>query len=350
MTISVDSPSRVQVTAFGRLHFGLVNLSASGGRANGGAGIMVRQSSIRVTLEMFGRPAQASDVLGPELHLLAERLGVPAAVRATVDAGPLMKWHYGMGYHTQLRLSLATALAVLNEVKISPRQLTEVVMRGGTSGIGVHGFWQGGVLFDGGRRRMRDYETLKPSSSITTPASSPLLFARKSFPFTMVVVQAKGWALIHGEQERELFARLTPLPLAEANQTARLVFQDLMSSVAAADFDAFCCAMDEVQTCGFKQRELRFRGRSAVAVARTLADAGLRGVGMSSWGPTWFGFAKNRDAAARALSMLGSCDLLESACIAEVAPSAQVQIDGWPAIGASAAIGNDPESLLAGDA
>lgn len=308
---------------------------------------MVRQSRIQVELQKCGHAVSASDALGSEIRFLAERLGVPINVRATVIADPMMKWHYGVGYHTQLRLSLATALAMLYHLRVGPRYLTDVALRGGTSGIGIHGFWHGGVLFDGGRRRTGS-EVLSPSSAVTAPASTPLLFSRPTLPFAMVVAQAKGWNLVYGEQERALFAGLTPIPEAEASHCARLVYQDLMSSVAEADFDAFCEAVDDIQACGFKSRELRFRGDAAMSVATALRGVGLRGVGMSSWGPTWFGFAENRDSAMQAIAKLRGCELLESVCFGEAAPSAQVQLDDQPAVAALSAVASDLEANFGG--
>lgn len=330
MAARIRTASRVRVRAFGRIHFGLANLSLSGGRVNGGAGIMVQPSCIQVTVERGGELAVYPEAYRSEVALLAAKLGVSAEFTVKIECDATMKWHYGMGYHTQLCLALATALAVVGNTKIEPSRLGQIVSRGGTSGIGIHGFWRGGVLVDGGRRRPVEPQTHRPSAAIASPEPTPLLLARSALPFGIVIAHAKGWPPVYGERERQLFSEFTPLAPEDANHAARLIFQDFASSVATADFGAFAESLEEIQTCGFKRLERRYRGELANSVTGAMTKSGLRGVGMSSWGPAWFGFARDREAASLAVGELQRCDLLERVWLADLAPSAQVQIDDGP--------------------
>jgi beta-ribofuranosylaminobenzene 5'-phosphate synthase len=330
MTPRSGVQSRVLVKAFARLHFSLVNLSTSGHRVNGGAGAMIDppffEVEITPSLNLEVEPAtffaEASDII--------LRLKARSQMRLRVTCHSHMKWHYGLGFHTQMRLAIATAIALSQGITIDPDALASQLARGGTSGIGALGFWHGGLLFDGGRERTEVSESLLPSAAISKPKSSPLLHWRRSLPFIPVVAQARNWDLVYGAAERSLFERLTPIPPSEANECARIVFQDMQSAVVAADFDTFCASIIELGKTGFKRRERQFRGVEAIEIDRILTSAGLRGVGMSSWGPTWFGFTTEPMAAQRAVATLLNSGRFEGAWVASFAPGAQVNFGNGP--------------------
>lgn len=325
-------PTRVSVKAFARLHFGLANLSALGGRVNGGAGLMIQPSNVEVVVQRDADVTVTPSDFQRDVEFVVRALGTSMPGRVSVHLGSSMRWHYGMGLHTQLLLALATALSIYHGIPADPSTLGQRVLRGGTSGIGVHGFWNGGVLVDGGRRRLSGLESIQPSSSIVAPQQTPLVFRVDSLPFKTVVVHARNWPLVFGKLEERLFSDLTPIPPNDANRVARLIFQDLASATATGDFSAFCEALEEIQTCGFKQREIAYRGASAQSVAMTMRKAGLNGVGMSSWGPTWYGFASDHETALTAIRELSSSAQFEAVWLADVAPCAQVRVDDGPVV------------------
>ena len=328
------NPESTRVRAHGRLHFALVNLSPTGARINGGAGAMISPPAIQVCINQSAQLLVTPDNWTAEVLLVRQRLGIgsPANVMITLDQR--MRWHVGLGFHTQLRLAIAAAFSFAFSLKIDPLDLPRVLSRGGTSGIGALGFWHGGIVFDGGKQRSSSRVAFEPSSVSACSDLAPLLFHRASLPFYPVVALGRGWDLVYGDVERRLFAELTPIPTHEAAECARTVYMDLQSAVAMADYDAFCEAISGLSLIGFKRREIAYRGDNAAQLLQLMTRSGLRGCGMSSWGPTCFGFARERAMASQAANLLRKSPSVEEAWVCEFAPGSTVSLDGGPELSA----------------
>lgn len=261
-----------------------------------------------------------------EVTLIKSRLGIDLPVHVHVTIDPKLRWHVGLGFHTQIRLAIAAALAFAFAVPIEPLSLASVLSRGGTSGIGALGFWYGGLLFDGGKKRLSNDQLFVPSSSASPSEPTPLVFHRANLPFFPVVAVGRNWDLISGEVERRLFAEFTPIPADEASECARVVYMDLQAAVATSDFEAFCASIQCLSTVGFKKCEIAYRGHLATALMERMTRAGLQGVGMSSWGPACFGFTQDSEMAATAVAALLRDPAVEDAWVGNFAPGAQVQL------------------------
>ena len=61
--------------------------------------------------------------------------------------------HSGLGSGTQLSLAVGKLLADFNSQKMDASQIASIVGRGGTSGIGVASFENGGFIMDGGHHQ-----------------------------------------------------------------------------------------------------------------------------------------------------------------------------------------------------
>jgi beta-ribofuranosylaminobenzene 5'-phosphate synthase len=316
--------NKLIVRAFARIHFCLVNLSSHGQRINGGAGMMVSPFAIEVEIAESDQLVVEPESLLNEVLFVCSRLSAKQQFRISVNLRGNMKWHYGMGLHTQLRLSIGLAISLLQSIPIQHSSFSQKLSRGGTSGVGSLGFWHGGVIFDGGHERELEEEFL-PSSAIADPKLAPLVYSRRSMTFVPVIAQARGWNLVYGKLENELFSLLTPIPSEEANECAKIVYENLQSAVIDSNFDSFCESIESIQTVGFKQREINFRQENAKHFQQLMRASGLHGIGMSSWGPTWYGFANTIDNAAHAVRFLLKNSAVESAWIADFAPGAQIE-------------------------
>ncbi|WP_369510459.1 GHMP family kinase ATP-binding protein, partial [Escherichia coli] len=84
--------------------------------------------------------------------------------------------HVGMGSGTGIRLACIEALLALNEVSLPQEELVRLSERGGTSGIGIKTYFDGGLVLDLGVRN--DNAGYAPSGLIrpkALPASLPRL-------------------------------------------------------------------------------------------------------------------------------------------------------------------------------
>jgi beta-RFAP synthase len=289
----------VRVVAPCRLHFGLLHVPVPGlthwpdgtpVRRFGGVGLMIEPPAVTVSLavgEPFSAEGSLSDRARAGLVLLHQKLGNRRMVcgRHVADGPPE---HVGLGVGTAL--SLAVARAAAGPLPVA--ELARLARRGRRSGIGVHGFDRGGILFDGGKG-VDDF--------------LPTLYRRLPFPgdWRVVLLRPKvgdGW---HGDREQAAFDR--PRDPARARATTdRLIaiaFDELAPAVADNDFPTFADAAHRYNRLAGEpfaaDQGGPFAGPEITGLIETLRSWGVAGVGQSSWGPTVFAFAEDEGDAHR---------------------------------------------------
>jgi beta-RFAP synthase len=198
--------------------------------------------------------------------------------------------HVGLGVGTQLGMAVAKALAVSMKRDYEAADLARLVGRGLRSGIGVHGFEQGGFLVDGGKGPTDDL--------------APLL-CRVPFPeaWRVVLILRPGSDSVSGAREQEAFSRLvqTRPSVAITDALCRLVMLGMLPAIQETDFQAFGEALFDFNVrVGelFSTAQAGTYSSSFTAEAvQTLRGLGVRGVGQSSWGPTVFAVVENEETA-----------------------------------------------------
>lgn len=305
------SKSGVRVETGSRLHWGLWAWGDVPHRAFGGIGMMIDSPSLRLSV----RPAEHGVAVGPGAEralqtavetgrMLLERLSAEAAVDAAlarraaagswaveVESGPAP--HVGLGSGTQT--TLAAWSAVWTILVGRPPTVAELLHgaaeagRGKRSSIGMHGFCQGGLLAEAGRRN--------------SDRGSPLLVRLEPPPdWRVVLVRPKVGRGLSGSAEREAFARLPPLSRAATDRLCGLAFLDLIPAFQEGDFTAAAEALGEYgRTVGDAFAPCQ-AGTYATAPCAAWADRlrrrGWLGTAQSSWGPTLSVLAPSAEAAA----------------------------------------------------
>jgi beta-ribofuranosylaminobenzene 5'-phosphate synthase len=298
-----------------RLAFGLIDLNGEIGRVEGGLGLALEDPCV----ELRARRAEGVTIGGSAnisggtrrkfesmCQVFRERYGtqgVDLRIEQTIPD------HAGLGSGTQLSLALGQAMNVLYELKLGLHELERIAQRGGTSGIGCAAFETGGFLADGGHRfrRTGGKTAFAPSAASTEFAAPPILFHR-NLPASWKVVLAipATGRKVHGDEELELFQTLCPVPSAEAAQAARLALLKVLPAVMEEDLEGFGEGLEAMQRLGWKRIQI---SRQSESVRDTLAEMrrlGLQAVGMTSWGPTLFGFTEADDA--EVLSIVNALD------------------------------------------
>jgi beta-RFAP synthase len=294
----------IRVSAPSRLHFGPFSLPAGEGplapwpdlegdsilpaRAFGGVGLMVERPAVTVAAE----PAKAWTATGPfgERVLaygrqVCQALRIDQAFRLAVEGAPPA--HVGLGTGTQLALATARAVVLAaGQPEPGAADLARHVGRGRRSALGAHGFAHGGFLVEAGKR---SDEALAP------------LVARAAFPpdWHVLLIIPPGLQGDHGPREADAFRHLagTPADLGRTEALCRLTLLGMLPALAERDLDAFGEALyDFNRRAGelFRpwQGGLYAHPRVAALVNRLRSEAGLRGVGQSSWGPAVFAVAE----------------------------------------------------------
>ncbi|MFO1265612.1 MAG: beta-ribofuranosylaminobenzene 5'-phosphate synthase family protein [Steroidobacteraceae bacterium] len=301
-----------------RLAFGLIDLNGEIGRVEGGLGLAIDDPCVQLRARRaegvsFGGPVSLSAGTRRKFEAMCQVFrekhgtqGIELTLEQTIPD------HSGLGSGTQLALAFGWAFNLLYDLKLGLHEVERIAQRGGTSGIGCAAFETGGFLCDGGHRYQRagGKTVFAPSGASTEFAAPPILFHRNLPPSWKVLLAIpKEGRQVHGDEERELFLKLTPIPSEEAAQSARLALLKVLPAVMEDDLEGFGEGLEAMQRLGWKKIQI---SRQNAAVHATLAEMrrlGLKAVGMSSWGPTLFGFSDAGDEefnkVARALEHFG---------------------------------------------
>jgi beta-RFAP synthase len=290
----------IRVRAPSRLHFGLFSLDVPDGtpaawpdrdgqptlpaRAFGGAGLMLEQPGVSVTVEPASEWSAAGS-LAMRALAIAQKAGASVQLncplRVVVENSP--PEHVGLGTGTQLGLAVARGVAVVaDRGDLDATALAHAVDRGQRSGIGIHGFAHGGFLVEGGKR---------------SPGATAPLVARLPFPseWKVLLVIPRDVQGAHGERELAAFrdlGRCKP-DLRRTDALCRLVVLGMLPALAERDLDAFGAALYDFNRRAGEmfqpwQGGIYAHPRIAHLVQLVRSTGRARGVGQSSWGPALF--------------------------------------------------------------
>ena len=156
--------------------------------------------------------------------------------------------------------------------------------RGGTSGIGIHTFFAGGVICDGGHPSHRGGQLL-PSSAGSKPLLAPPILSWMDFPQQWKVVLVLGEdRSLSGAEEAEFFRHNAPIERQDALETIAIIHHGILPAFATADRLALAQALSDLHSRGFKLRELLRCDPTTQGCYRHLSALGCA-VGLSSMGP-----------------------------------------------------------------
>lgn len=303
-----------------RLHFGLIDLSGITRSVDGGIGLMVSDPSFEVHVsrsrslliegsEVYkGRCIRVIEKLAPLVHHTGYKISIVSDMPA----------HCGFGSGTQSMLAVATAICHLEgQIHLSPNDLAWILGRGGTSGIGCHGFRLGGFLVEAGHKWPEEKSHFGPSS-VFSKLGPPPLVARYDFPtWGIIIALPFGINRVSGETEVALFDQLAPISQHEVGEISRIILFELLPAVIDSDIEQFHLAMSALRQLGFKKREIEVAGESMQRIIQLLEDNEILGVSMSSWGPAVFGFTETLEKASRIASVLDESPLIAKTIVTQ---------------------------------
>ena len=291
----IKTPSRVHMTlidmngGFGRLD-GSVGLALS----DGGIRLRAKKSDIVAVTERFDPESECLQVRNPSFaeqisniaaSLLPENEGIEIEFLSSVRP------HIGLGSGTQISLSVAAAVNDLYSLGKSVRELAQITHRGGTSGIGVLAFENGGFIVDCGHKSA-DKNGFLPSSKSTAPPADLML--RVDFPDWDVVVAIPPTHGISGNDEKDFFQNVCPVPVEDVREISHIVLMQMIPSVIEQNIEGLGCAVNRLQRLGFKKHEVDIQPDAVKKTAELMIQSGLYGAGISSFGPAVYGFSENR--------------------------------------------------------
>jgi beta-ribofuranosylaminobenzene 5'-phosphate synthase len=276
----------IRVTSPSRIHISLLDMNGSLGRVDGGVGLALRTPSTVVEVRKGeGYPGELDYLI----KMLPFRKGFSVSVKRRIPA------HVGLGSETQLRLSVAAALHEFFGRKWNIEKLARMVHRGGTSGIGVGAFRNGGFILDGGHYFGCGQEKDSFLPSRASKAMPAPIIASLPFPnWDIVLAIPDAGKGLSGESEKAFFEMHCPIPEREVEKISRIVLAQMLPAVVLHDIRMFGTGIDAVKRLGFKSREIEIQPDVVHNLIHDFEKVGY-GVSVSSFGPTVFAFSDNRE-------------------------------------------------------
>ena len=276
----------IKVVSPSRLHLTLIDLNAELGRIDGGAGITLESPG----MELLAAEADNVEIVGDSLlagkmRKAADAL-LPAGKGIKLQINDSLPDHVGLGSGTQAALSAAAAINKIYGLGKSVRELAIAIGRGGTSGIGVAAFENGGIILDGGHK-FKDKCAFSPSAASHVPPG-PVLF-RRDFPDWPIVLAIPNTKGAHDAEEVDIFKKYCPIPLAEVQGICHVILMQMLPALVEEDLESFGRAINHFQLVGFKRREVELQPRPVLDIMEYMRDNGAGGSGISSFGPVVYG-------------------------------------------------------------
>lgn len=222
------------------------------------------------------------------LEHIRRQVNLPNA--ATVEITGDFLTHCGMGSGTAIRLACIESLLELNRRVMGRDELVRLSGRGGTSGVGISTYFNGGFVFDLGVSGNVSDQFLP--SSVGIAKAFPLQLHRQNLPdWPLGLCIPRKCAPKTQEQEVEFFRRVTPLPHSKSFEAAYVAVFQVLASLMEQDYPSFCQAISEMQETEWKRLERAEHAPYIYQTENALRELAVDCVGMSSLGPLLYFFA-----------------------------------------------------------
>ncbi len=295
---------KVTVTTTARLHMGFIDLNGSQGRLFGSLGLALDAPKTQLTIfksEKTVIDAKNYDYVAKIVESIKNQLKI--SVNFSVIMHENIPEHAGLGSGTQLALAISASVNALFDLNFTIAQLAGITSRGSRSGIGIGTFEQGGLVLDGGKSIQQQYYLQGGNSQRNnlqvSNFKSPPIIARHDFPphWPILLIMDDDDQGVFGDAELQAFEALSQADLATAQALSHRVLMQALPAVVEHDYAQFCQAIDALQLATGRYFSAaqggHYKSAAVASVLSYLKNAGLVGVGQSSWGPTGFAVFEN---------------------------------------------------------
>ncbi|AFV97821.1 MULTISPECIES: beta-ribofuranosylaminobenzene 5'-phosphate synthase family protein [unclassified Sulfuricurvum] len=308
----------VQIKINSRIHTTLISLHSNGYRQNGGFGFAIEEPSLNIRGENF----QSFEIIDHRVRgfSMDEKQRLLNVLEQTADQKNFVQKciieisgdvasHMGFGTGTAIRLASLELLYLINGSEYTEQEIINASGRGGTSGIGIHTYFNGGYVFDIGRGDQG--ENFLPSCATEKHPSSPLALLHEPMPDWEIGLCIPKYIMSKNEvEEKAFFSQTCPIEPSESYETLYHVVYGVLGGIKEDNRATFSEAIKNIQACRWKSAERHLYGDSIKQMEQVLYKAGATAIGMSSLGASLFFIAEDmQNVIKNAKKLLPECDL-----------------------------------------
>lgn len=291
----------ITITSFPRVHISLIGMNSDGYRINGGVGFSISAPEIEIYYEESGDiiivDERAMKFTNSEKKRLCDvlveaknKLSLKKKIRCTIRGHSYP--HYGLGSSTAIYMSCIEALFIINRKDYSRDDIITYSKRGGTSGIGVNTYFEGGFIFDIGIKNVD--QLFNPSSIADRGEKKPLVIYKSRLPDWEIGICVPKYIQNKSEQEEvDFFKMNTPIKKAFVGNILYEAIYGVTASIIENDYEVFCKSVTTIQSTQWKYLERLLYGEPLMELEQKIKLLGADCVGMSSLGPLLFFTGKN---------------------------------------------------------
>lgn len=304
---------KIRITTPCRIHLSLIDENGYTGRVDGGIGLMLDRPNVifeatnnaeEFKIEAHKYYRESIEVINEQASKIFKAFNINNK-NFHFNLKRYFPSHVGLGSKTQLSLAIAVAITKLKNVNdTSLKNLTRLVNRGGTSGIGWRGFEKGGFIVDAGHEfgKGKEKETFLPSSA-SKKANPALTILRYPIPehwrFVLVIPNVKKGA--YGDEEISIFQSHAPIPKVEVNEVSHQILMKIVPGIIKEDLECFGAGLKRIQSIGFKKIEISLQHEIVKKTLAFFEEYGVKAYGMSSFGPSVIGIVGSDEEANKLL-------------------------------------------------
>jgi len=292
---------QLKIKSYHRIHISLIGMNNDGYRINGGVGFSISQPtlicSFNVSSDVEIIDERKNKFTLDEIERLRTTIQecrsthkLKSAIKCTIngDSSP----HSGLGSNTAIYLSCIEAILKLNNFRYDKKVLINLSKRGGTSGIGINTYFNGGFVFDLGIKS--DNNLLHPSSIGYRNGVIPtVLFNGNSPDWPIGFCIPKQIETKTEDEEINFFKKICPIDKSLVHEILYESTYGIAASIIEGDYKTFCNAVNKIQKTKWKLLERSLYGHRLIEIENALLKLGADCVGMSSLGPGLFFTGKN---------------------------------------------------------
>lgn len=285
--------NKIRIKSFPRIHITLIGMNRDGYRINGGIGFSLSNPCLSISFEI-STETKIVDNRNPEmtdkekdkikslLETTAKECGLVNKIKCVIENG--VSSHFGLGTTTAISMSCVEALFVLNKHRYSRYDVVKYSNRGGTSGVGINTYFDGGFVFDVGIRN--DGRLHMPSSVYNPKRIIPLIMKQCKLPMWKIGLCLPNYIKRKTEEEEvEFFEENCPINMNDVENILYESVYGITSSIMENNKTVFCESTNVIQKTKWKMLERALYGNELVELEMNLKQFGASCVGMSSLGP-----------------------------------------------------------------